>query len=264
MTLKGTAKISRDPLLPLWVEASRGNTTAANDLATAVLPMVRQKAQYYARKYSPTVDANDLESAGLAKLTHAIRSFRPDNGTPFRGYYAAAMARAMVECFTHAKRRELKHGDFPAAESDSPDESGDHHNHTRLRTAITCLAPVERAVYCSLAGISSPSHFGRPPRPKSLMQFAKFAGLTHEEAKRLHDRLHERVRRAIERESVNGRPRDPVLTTILSLAQYRRGKNRSWKQICKEIRVTYGRSYTPHTLQKLIRARKQADNARPG
>jgi RNA polymerase sigma-B factor len=78
----------------LAVRVARGDDTAAEQLVTAMAPLLTGMA----RRFEGRVPRADLEQAGAIGLLRAARSFDPGQGTPFGGYAAPFVMGEMLGC----------------------------------------------------------------------------------------------------------------------------------------------------------------------
>ena len=78
----------------LAVRVARGDETAAEQLVTAMTPLLTGMA----RRFEGRVPRADLEQAGAIGLLRAARSFDPEQGTPFGGYAAPFVMGEMLTC----------------------------------------------------------------------------------------------------------------------------------------------------------------------
>lgn len=177
---------TRDELAELAARARGGDRAAEDALARAVWPWVKRKAGEYGRSHR--VDSDELESVGLSRFPHALKSYRPEFGG-FLNYFASCAAREMLEVARKLSRRpEVQSEEALVMEPGHADEPDDV---AALRAALAGLDPLSRRVLEMALGYdgkavridAAAALLGLSPRRAELIYRLAF--------NRLSDELHE-------------------------------------------------------------------------
>lgn len=124
----------------LCLQARAGDRAAADDLARAVWPWCRRKAGEYGKRYR--VDPDDLESAGMARLPLAVRTFDPAQST-FLNYFANAASRAMLK-LARAESARPEVTSHEAGVYEPGKQEDDHPACSPVEAALAQLCPADR------------------------------------------------------------------------------------------------------------------------
>ena len=73
-----------------------GNGTAFGELAGRYLSLIRKRAFEF---HSNSLEADDLSQEGLMGLFNAVRTYKPDTGTPFGAYADICIKNSLVSAF---------------------------------------------------------------------------------------------------------------------------------------------------------------------
>ncbi len=240
-----------DPLLPLWELASKGDQDAITELVKRIRPWTLKKAQEYEVKFKNAIPADDYISAANYKLPVIIESFDPAK-CKFMSYYMACSARAMMEAASKTLRnRELldKRNELTPPVESYTESNGEEDETVVLARAMTWLTPIERSIMRAMSG-----EYGKAKTVKNLAAFLK---VNDEQAEALYDNLRNRLQRHMATGLGRGRQRCPVTKACIEVAMRRRSQGRAWKEIVREIHITYGRKYTVETLKEMTNRRRR-------